>query len=139
MATSNNDPGTKSSSGGITIRKFNGKNYLQWSQSVRMFITGKQKGEYLTSTATRLAESNVVAYTKWNNDDNQVRFWLISTMEPYIGDNYLLHQSAKELWADVEETYSTQDNSYALFEVESTLFNFKQGTMSATEYYNRLV
>ncbi|CAL1408560.1 unnamed protein product [Linum trigynum] len=139
MATSNNDSGTESSSGGITIRKFNGKNYLQWSQSVRMFITGKQKGEYLTGTATRPAESDAAAYTKWNNDDNQVRFWLISTMEPDIGDNYLLHQSAKELWADVEETYSTQDNSSALFEVELKLFNFKQGTMSATEYYNRLV
>ncbi|CAI0405956.1 unnamed protein product [Linum tenue] len=48
MATSNNDSGTESSSGGITIRKSNGKNYLQWSQSVLMFITGKQKGEYLT-------------------------------------------------------------------------------------------
>ncbi|CAN0884093.1 hypothetical protein LINGRAHAP2_LOCUS14739 [Linum grandiflorum] len=59
-------------------------------------------------------------------------------MEPDIGDNYLLHQSAKALWDDVKETYSTQDNSSKLFEIEQKLYNFKQGEMSATDYYNKL-
>ncbi|CAN0917637.1 hypothetical protein LINGRAHAP2_LOCUS30425 [Linum grandiflorum] len=138
MATSSNGTNSDQGSGGISVRKFTGKNYLQWSQSVQMFITGKSKGEYLTGAAAKPAESDAAAFTKWDNDDNQVRFWLISTMEPDIGDNYLLHQSAKTLWDDVKETYSTQDNSSALFEIESKLYNFKQGEMSATEYYNKL-
>lgn len=32
----------------ITGHKLNGNNYLQWSQSVLMFISGKGKDEYLT-------------------------------------------------------------------------------------------
>lgn len=134
----NNGAPIETGSGGMAIRKFNGKNYIQWSQSIRMFITGKTKREHLTEVEAKLEESDATAFTKWDNEDNQVRFWLISTMEPDIGDNYLLHQSAKELWDDVKETYSTQDNSSALYEVESKLYNFKQGELSITEYYNKL-
>lgn len=32
----------------ITGHKLNGNNYLQWSQSVMMYICGKGKDEYLT-------------------------------------------------------------------------------------------
>ncbi|KAJ9693937.1 hypothetical protein PVL29_009763 [Vitis rotundifolia] len=33
----------------ITAHKLNGKNYLQWSQSVKIIIYNKGKFEYLTS------------------------------------------------------------------------------------------
>ena len=32
----------------VTSHKFNGHNFLQWSQSVMMYIGGKGKEEYLT-------------------------------------------------------------------------------------------
>ncbi|CAN1145715.1 hypothetical protein LINPERHAP2_LOCUS14840 [Linum perenne] len=59
-------------------------------------------------------------------------------MQPNIGENYLLHQSAKDVWDDAKDTYSTTDNSSALFEVEARLHNLKQGEMDATEFFNHL-
>ena len=35
----------------ITAHKFNGKNYLQWSQSVKIVICGGEKFEYVTGEA----------------------------------------------------------------------------------------
>ena len=44
--------GTDNSSPLITRHKLNGQNYLQWSQSVMMFIGGKGKDEYLIGEIT---------------------------------------------------------------------------------------
>ena len=36
----------------ITVHKLNGKNYLQWSQSVMMYICGRGKYDYITGVKT---------------------------------------------------------------------------------------
>ncbi|RVW69283.1 hypothetical protein CK203_061354 [Vitis vinifera] len=35
----------------ITTHKLNGQNYLQWSQSILMFIRGKEKDDYITGAS----------------------------------------------------------------------------------------
>ncbi|CAN1217730.1 hypothetical protein LINPERPRIM_LOCUS1104, partial [Linum perenne] len=40
-------------SGGLTIPKLNGRNYLQWFRSVQMFITGRSKGGFLTGATAK--------------------------------------------------------------------------------------
>ncbi|CAN1266647.1 hypothetical protein LINPERPRIM_LOCUS12625 [Linum perenne] len=102
-----------------------------------MFITGRCKGGYLTGTTAKPATTDA-KNEQWNNEDNLVRYWLISTMEPKIGDTYLLHKSAKSIWDHAKRTYSTVANSSALFEIETKIFSLKQEGMSATEYYNKL-
>ena len=87
-----------------------------------MFITGKTKGGYLTRTEVKPAESDTAAFT-------QVGKRRQSSM--ILGD-------LNDLWTGVKEKYSTLDNSYALYEVESKLYNFKQGEMSVTNYYIKL-
>ena len=46
--TSNDHGGSDGSFHPITGHKLNGNNYLQWSQSILMFIGGKDKDGYLT-------------------------------------------------------------------------------------------
>ncbi|CAN1158448.1 hypothetical protein LINPERPRIM_LOCUS11859 [Linum perenne] len=124
-------------SGGLTIPKLNGRNYLQWSRSVQMFITGRSKGGFLTGKTPKPDDADT-KFEQWNNDDNLVRFWLISTMDSKIGNNYLLHPTAKSIWDHAKKTYSTTDNSSALLELETEIFNLKQGEMNTNEYYNAL-
>ena len=47
----------------ITGHKLNGHNYLQWSQSVLLFICGKGKDEYLTRAA--MPETTEPGFRKW--------------------------------------------------------------------------
>ncbi|CAN1303445.1 hypothetical protein LINPERPRIM_LOCUS25861 [Linum perenne] len=57
---------------------------------------------------------------------------------PHIGENYLLHPTAQAIWEVARTTYSTVDNSSALFEIETQLFHIKQGDRDVTEYFNIL-
>ncbi|KAH9678967.1 retrovirus-related pol polyprotein from transposon RE1 [Citrus sinensis] len=101
-----------SESGSILIisHKLNGKNYLQWSQSVLMFISGKCKDEYLTGEI-EIPEKGDPKYRLWKSDNNMIMSWLINSMNNDIGENFLLYGTAKEIWDAAKETYSSSENT----------------------------
>ncbi|CAN1804433.1 hypothetical protein LINPERHAP1_LOCUS23918 [Linum perenne] len=131
------NPSSDSFPGQAAIYKLDGSNYMHWSQSVLIFITGRGKAGYLHGTKEKPAKTDPT-FEQWDIEDNLVRGWLLSTMHQKIGENYLLHPSAKSIWDHAKKTYSTVDNSSALLEIETKLFNLKQGNMSVNDYYNTL-
>ncbi|RVW34501.1 Retrovirus-related Pol polyprotein from transposon RE1 [Vitis vinifera] len=123
---------------GIIIRhKLNGHNYLQWSQSVLLFICGKGNDEYLTGEAA-MPETTEPGFRKWKIENSMIMSWLINSMNNDIGEIFLLFKTAKDIWDAAKETYSSSENTSELFQVESTLHDFHQGEQSVTQYYNTL-
>ena len=57
---------------------------------------------------------------------------------PNIGENFLLYETAVEVWEAVKETYSHKDNTPESVTIEGALHNLRQGDLSVTEYYNKL-
>ena len=55
----------------ITVRKLNGKNYLQWSQLVIMYICGRGKDDYITGLKTALTK-NDASYKTWFFKNNMI-------------------------------------------------------------------
>ncbi|RVW50746.1 Retrovirus-related Pol polyprotein from transposon RE1 [Vitis vinifera] len=55
----------------ITGHKLNGHNYLQWSQSVLLFICGKGKDEYLTGEAV-MPETTEPGFRKWKIENSMI-------------------------------------------------------------------
>ncbi|RVW92035.1 Retrovirus-related Pol polyprotein from transposon RE1 [Vitis vinifera] len=110
----------------ITGHKLNGHNYLQWSQSVLLFICGKGKDEYLTGEAA-MPETTEPGFRKWKIENNMIMSWLINSMNNDIGENFLLFGTAKDIWDATKETYSSSENTSELFQVESALHDFRQG------------
>ena len=55
----------------VTGHKLNGQNYLQWSQSVLMFIYGKGKDDYLIGATTKPKEEDPT-YRSWKAENNMV-------------------------------------------------------------------
>ncbi|RVW45860.1 hypothetical protein CK203_101141 [Vitis vinifera] len=121
----------------ITRHKLNGHNYLQWSQSVLLFICGKGKDEYLTGEAV-MPETTEPGFRKWKIENSMIMSWLINSMNNDIGENFLLFGTAKDIWDAAKETYSSSENTSELFQVESALHDFRQGEQSVTQYYNTL-
>ncbi|RVW83044.1 hypothetical protein CK203_042497 [Vitis vinifera] len=121
----------------ITGHKLNGHNYLQWSQSVLLFICGKGKDEYLTGEAT-MPETTEPGFRKWKIENSMVMSWLINSMNNDIGEIFLLFRTAKDIWDAAKETYSSSKNTSELFQVESALHDFRQGEQTVTQYYNTL-
>ncbi|KAL5567177.1 hypothetical protein UlMin_030341 [Ulmus minor] len=121
----------------ITGHKLNGKIFLQWSQSVMMFICGKGKDDYLTGVAVPPAKEDP-KFKRWKAENNMVMSWLINSMNNDIGENCLLYETANEIWDAAKETYSDNENTTELFEIKGTLHDLRQGDLPVTVYFNLL-
>lgn len=104
----------------VTSHKLNGHNYLQWSQSVFMFISGHNKDEYLTGVA-KAPKNEDLTYKEWKAENNMVMSWLINSMNPEIGENFLHCSTPAEIWEAAKEIFSSSKDALKLFENEGTL------------------
>ncbi|RVW74059.1 Retrovirus-related Pol polyprotein from transposon TNT 1-94 [Vitis vinifera] len=94
----------------ITAHKLNGQNYLQWSQSILMFIRGKEKDDYITG-ASAAPETTASTYKKWIVENNM----------------------------DIaKETFSDKENTSEIIQIEGILHDLRQGNLTVTEYFNTL-
>ncbi|RVW23088.1 hypothetical protein CK203_099976 [Vitis vinifera] len=121
----------------ITGHKLNGQNFIQWAQSVRIFIYGKGKEEYLTGAIVQPKEDDP-GYRTWKLENSMVMSWLINSMTNDIGENFMYYGTAKEIWDAARETYSNIDNTSAIFEIKSILQDLRQGDSTVTKYFNIL-
>ena len=95
---------TDSSNMQMAIEKLNPHNYLNWAQSMKLIVTGKEKMGFLNGTSKR--PSDAVAATKWDADNSTVMAWLIGSMQLEIGKTYLFFETAHEVWEAVKKAYS---------------------------------
>ena len=100
---------------------------------MKLFIKGKGKLGYLTGANKALKPENPANQT-WDS----VMAWSINSMEAAIGQTYLFLPTAKDLWDEVQETYSDLGNATQMFEIKTKLKDIKQGSYSVTQYYNIL-
>ncbi|KAJ9541315.1 hypothetical protein OSB04_027821 [Centaurea solstitialis] len=121
----------------ITLHKLNGKNFLQWSQSVSLFLRGKGRIGYVTSKIPVPATTDP-KYSQWDAENSMVMTWLINSMDLHIGKTYMFLPTAADLWKAIHETYSDLENSSQVFEIKTKLRDQRQGSLSVTEYYSVL-
>ncbi|RDX68040.1 hypothetical protein CR513_53015, partial [Mucuna pruriens] len=55
-----------------------------------------------------------------------------------IRRNYMFYSFIREIWENLIEIYSMKKDSTAYYDIESEIFNSRQGTFSVTEYYGTL-
>jgi hypothetical protein len=67
-----------------------------------------------------------------------VMSWLINSVTNEIGENFLLYETAKEIWDAARETYSSSENTSELFEIDAAMHDLHQGDLSVTQYFNTL-
>ncbi|KAH7573345.1 hypothetical protein JRO89_XS03G0126300 [Xanthoceras sorbifolium] len=90
--------------------------------------SGKEKDEYLTGEIQESAKADK-RYRHWKTENNLVMSWLLNSINADISENFLLYETAKEIWDAVHETFSTHDNT-AEFAVEGILHDLRQETVS---------
>ena len=117
----------------ITIHKLNGQNFLQWSQSVKMYLRGRGRLGYLTGS-TAAPEPTDPSYDKWESENSLIMAWLINSMEVDIGKTYLFLSTAQEIWETVQEAFLDLENSAQVFELKSRLRDQRQNSLTVTQY-----
>ncbi|KAI4317962.1 hypothetical protein L6164_025782 [Bauhinia variegata] len=93
-----------------------------------MCICGRGKDGHLTGE-TIAPEVTDPKYRSWKTDDHLVMSWLINSMTTKVGENFLLHRTAKEIWEAARVTYSSMENTSKLLEIETRLYDLKQGDL----------
>ncbi|RDX90661.1 hypothetical protein CR513_27453, partial [Mucuna pruriens] len=77
-------------------------------------------------------------FEAWDDGDSLIMTWLWNSMTSEISRNYMFYSSVREIWENLIETYSMKEDSAACYDIESKIFNSRQGTLSVTEYYGTL-
>ncbi|KAG8479486.1 hypothetical protein CXB51_029679 [Gossypium anomalum] len=121
----------------ITNHRLDGKNFLQWSQSVLMVLPGRGKIGYINGQIPRPASTDS-DYATWELNNSMVMAWLINSMEGHISRTYLFFKTAKEMWDAIKGNYSDLGNASQVFEIKLKLKDIRQGTFEVTQYYNNL-
>ncbi|KAL4291205.1 hypothetical protein GQ457_14G013760 [Hibiscus cannabinus] len=131
------DENHDSSSPVITCHRLTGNNYLKWSQSVKIFLSGRDRLGYVTGDTEKPA-TTAANYSTWMRENSQVMSWLLNSMSPSVGRNFLLYQTVVEIWSAIQETYSSVDNISEMFGIEGKASSLKKDGMTVTLYYNTL-
>ncbi|RYE26320.1 MAG: hypothetical protein EOP45_04015 [Sphingobacteriaceae bacterium] len=127
------------SSHSITSHKLNGSNFMEWSQSVKLFVQGRGKFGYLSGITTKPdVKEDAAKYGVWEAENSMIMSWLINSMDAGLGRTYLFLPTASDIWTAVRETYSDLGNAGTLFEIETQLSKARQGEKSVTKYYTDL-
>ncbi|KAK2979081.1 hypothetical protein RJ640_026031 [Escallonia rubra] len=115
--------------------RLNGKNYIKWSQLVRIFLKGKGKLSHLLGTGPKKGDPR---FDAWDEEDSTVMSWLWNSMLPEISDTFMFLPTSKEIWEAAQQTYSKVRDAARVFEIKSKISDTKQGDRSVTEYANLL-
>ena len=79
----------------ITSHKLNGSNFMEWSQSVKLFVQGRGKFGYLSGTTIRPdAKEDLIGYNTWEAENSMIMSWLVNSMETSLGRTYLFLPTA---------------------------------------------
>jgi hypothetical protein len=134
---SKNSEITEPASHFLTNHRLDGNNYLLWSRSIKMLISGQSKMGYLTGTKVAPASTDP-RFEAWDTENNQVMTILTRSMTKDISENFMLYDTAKEIWDDAKDLYSKTDNTSEIYEIEAHIQDAKQGDLSVTQFFNQL-
>ncbi|RDX73726.1 hypothetical protein CR513_46620, partial [Mucuna pruriens] len=77
-------------------------------------------------------------FEAWDDEDSHIMTWLWNSMTLEISGNYMFYSSVREIWKNLIEKYSMKKDSAACYDIESKIFNSRQGTLFVTKYYGTL-
>ena len=78
------------------------------------------------------------AFKSWKAENSMVMSWLINSMNPEIGETFLLYSIAGEIWQADREIFFNSENVSELFETENTMHDLHQGEMFVTQFFSSL-
>ncbi|RDX72057.1 hypothetical protein CR513_48513, partial [Mucuna pruriens] len=107
-------------------------NYLQWAQYIHTTLKGRKKLSHIEGNGPPRDDPKFEA---WDDEDSLIMTWLWNSMTLEISRNYMFYSSIREIWKNLIETYSMKNDSTTCYDIESKIFNSRQGTLSIIKYY----
>ena len=125
----------------ITIAKFNGSNYKQWSEEMVLLleqkvvwgiIEGYDRKPPTPVTAATVTE--IKEYKEWMNRHGIARSTILLEMEPRLQNEYMVVKDAKELWEKLATAYRTK-LQLNIFDIREDLLNLRLEDCEGVDSY----
>jgi gag-polypeptide of LTR copia-type len=132
----------------LTTTLLNGTNYPSWARSIHFSLFGKDKLSHITGKTVKPTEQKIsikptsteeeVPKTtgtsetefsqdpEWAQNDINVMNWLLNSMKPQVAKLFMYFDSAKEIWDEVKEMYSQEQNFAYIFHLKQEISQTKQ-------------
>ncbi|GAV83559.1 UBN2_3 domain-containing protein [Cephalotus follicularis] len=120
----------------ISPIKFNGTNYLPRSKACMISVRANKLVGYLTGTTTRPVKAD--DEEKWLSEDALVLSWLLHSIEPALNAQYMMMESAKDIWDAISRQYSQKNNYAQAYEIRKESREMSQRGLSVAAYYSNL-
>ncbi|XP_078160139.1 uncharacterized protein LOC144555617 [Carex rostrata] len=125
-----------------TITLTGNKDYIPWSRSIQIALSGRGKLGFIDGTIKKPKpakqnepnEEEKAKIAEWQTTDHLVMSMLINTMEPQIARLCMLLSSSKAVWDKVKRLYGQQQNFAHIFNLKQELSQIKQGSKSSSQY-----
>ena len=102
-----------------------------------MALSAKNKLGFINGTITKPTASAKVELEQWIRCNDMIKSWLLNSISLEIYSSVIYCDLASEIWTDLKERFS-QVNGPRLFELEQSIHNLVQDTMSVTTYFTKL-
>ncbi|XP_071939949.1 uncharacterized protein [Coffea arabica] len=113
-----------------------GDNYQRWKRNILNSLRSKNKIPFVNGELPQPKVGSREALF-WSKCDGLVLSWLINSISPDLHNSITYHDSARELWVDLEERFS-QNNEPRIYEIRKDIALSTQGTASVTTFYSKL-
>ena len=121
----------------ITIEKLNGKIFLEWFHSVKLFLRSKMKMGYILGTI-KVPKTTNPLFESWDFENSMIMSRLLNYMQPEIWKTFLFQSTAKDIWDVVVKTHSKKGNATRIFELKHAIHETKQRDLDVLSYFNKL-
>ncbi|RDY07540.1 hypothetical protein CR513_08337, partial [Mucuna pruriens] len=71
----------------------------------------------------------------WDDENSLIMTWLWNSMTLEISWNYMFYSSIRKIWENLIKIYLMKKDSIVCYDIESKIFNSRQGTLSVTKNY----
>jgi gag-polypeptide of LTR copia-type len=117
----------------ISVRLNGTENYLLWSRQILMYLRGQRLTGYVNDTVKRpeVTTEKVIELQKWEADDGQVMSWLINSMEVRLQNQFIMLDTALQVWDRAAEMYSQKGNHGQVYHLQTKLDCLIQEEMRA--------
>ncbi|XP_059639832.1 uncharacterized protein LOC132282240 [Cornus florida] len=112
-------------------------NYSTWSCVMVMALSAKNKIGFIDKSIPKPSDSSVAELQQWIRCNNMVKSWLLTSLSPDIYQSVIYSDLAYNIWADLKERFS-QVNTPHVFQIERSIYELLQDTMSVVTYFTKL-
>ncbi|KAI5342448.1 hypothetical protein L3X38_010323 [Prunus dulcis] len=120
----------------LVSKPLEGHNYDQWSRSMLIALSAKNKLGFIDGTIKSPASTDAKSAI-WQRCNDMVLLWILQSLHPNIASSVLYCTSASMVWNDLKDRFS-QSTESRIYEIRQEIAEHRQGHLTISEYYTKL-